>query len=594
MNSLGAKKKLATFIALIVFLSLQICFLSLTTIPAKAAAAGWFVEYTNSTQGIYGVSAVDANTCWAVGEKQTDTGPQPIVLKTTNAGGTWTTYTPSTTAKLTCISAVSSSVCYVGGMGVIMKTTNGGSSWTTVYSDSNRAIMDISAASSSVCWAVGCNPNTLIEGFILYTNTGGTLWIPQMFGLLYPVMGVSAVDSLTCWAVGGTYNPLTGKAEGSIFRTITGGLLWLTKDSTDCAYWDVSAVSSSVAWVNGVSFTTSPIEFKSQCFRTSDGGSSWSTGPSPSLPIPFYHGLQAIDANNAWQATVGPMTLPEYYTGSIYKTTNGGASWSLQACTALDQQLAGLSGVNANTAWAVGSDIYNTSVPSKGIIMHTTDGGKPPLPSLTSVSPSSGYMGAEVTLNGANFGPNARMSKVTFGDKQASIVSWSDTQIKCKVPSGLTPGTVKVAVTTLGGTSGSVNFTVNAPAAVNITSVNPNGESQFGLFKALKVQGSGFQQGAKVKLDKTTSVIYANSIDAVSSTEITCTFLFFGQEPGTYDVVVENPDGGVARLAGAFTLLPICGSGSGSALLLLGITLGLLSLAGSGSILRRRRKKTLG
>lgn len=62
---------------------------------------------------------------------------------------------------------------------------------------------------------------------------------------------------------------------------------------------------------------------------------------------------------------------------------------------------------------------------------------------------------------------------------------------------------------------------------------------------------------------------------------------------GKYDVVVTDPDGTEARLAGGFTIkaASTCGAGAGSAAVLFGITLGLLSFAGSGKLLRRRKRK---
>jgi hypothetical protein len=64
------------------------------------------------------------------------------------------------------------------------------------------------------------------------------------------------------------------------------------------------------------------------------------------------------------------------------------------------------------------------------------------------LSPISGEVGSELTINGVNFG-NTREndSFVSFGGTKATdYVSWSDGQIKCKVPSGLY-GTVDVTVT---------------------------------------------------------------------------------------------------------------------------------------------------
>jgi hypothetical protein len=79
----------------------------------------------------------------------------------------------------------------------------------------------------------------------------------------------------------------------------------------------------------------------------------------------------------------------------------------------------------------------------------------------------------------------------------------------------------------------------------------------------------------------------------VSGNKITCTAGLFGAEPGIYDVVVTNPDGQESRLAGGFTVTFPCGAGSGTALLMLGLTLGLISLAGSARLRRTRKRGNL-
>ena len=79
------------------------------------------------------------------------------------------------------------------------------------------------------------------------------------------------------------------------------------------------------------------------------------------------------------------------------------------------------------------------------------------LPSLTSLTPSSAsYTGGEsVTLLGENLGET---TSVTFGTVAATIVSRSATQVVATAPIGVL-GVTPVAVTTPGGTSGSLPFT---------------------------------------------------------------------------------------------------------------------------------------
>jgi hypothetical protein len=79
-------------------------------------------------------------------------------------------------------------------------------------------------------------------------------------------------------------------------------------------------------------------------------------------------------------------------------------------------------------------------------------------PSITSLSPNAGPVGASVTITGANFGSSQGGSTVTFNGTLATAGSWSATSIVVTVPSGATTGNV---IVTVGGVaSNGVGFTV--------------------------------------------------------------------------------------------------------------------------------------
>ncbi len=86
--------------------------------------------------------------------------------------------------------------------------------------------------------------------------------------------------------------------------------------------------------------------------------------------------------------------------------------------------------------------------------------GKKPTPSISSVSPSSGPAGTEVTISGSNFGATQSNSTVNFGSATATVVGWSDSEIEAKVPEELDVGQTDVSVTTAGGTSETAAFEV--------------------------------------------------------------------------------------------------------------------------------------
>ena len=91
-------------------------------------------------------------------------------------------------------------------------------------------------------------------------------------------------------------------------------------------------------------------------------------------------------------------------------------------------------------------------------------------PSITSLSPTSGAVGASVTISGTNFGSTQGTSTVTFnGTTATAITSWGNTSIVATVPTGATTGSVVVTVS--GVASNGTNFAAVPPP--NITSLSP-------------------------------------------------------------------------------------------------------------------------
>jgi hypothetical protein len=210
-------------------------------------------------------------------------------------------------------------------------------------------------------------------------------------------------------------------------------------------------------------------------------------------------------------------------------------------------------------------------------------------PTLSTLSPANGPIGAEVTINGDGFGSSRGNSYVSFGSTRVvDYTSWSTTRITCKVPN-MALGDVQVTVTTADGTSNGLPFTVRLPR-VEVASINPTSGTDIDASLAAAIMGNDFLSGATVRLENAAKkAINATNVKVVSSGQITCTFDLTGAPLGKYDVVVSNPGGGEARLPGGFAVTNICGQGAGVTLIPLGLMLGLLSLAGSAK--RRRRQR---
>jgi hypothetical protein len=92
-----------------------------------------------------------------------------------------------------------------------------------------------------------------------------------------------------------------------------------------------------------------------------------------------------------------------------------------------------------------------------------------PAPNIASLSPTSGAIGASVTITGTNFGATQGAGSVTFNTRTAAISSWSATSIVATVPASATTGNVVVRAS--GVNSNGRTFTV--VVAPTISSLSP-------------------------------------------------------------------------------------------------------------------------
>jgi hypothetical protein len=92
---------------------------------------------------------------------------------------------------------------------------------------------------------------------------------------------------------------------------------------------------------------------------------------------------------------------------------------------------------------------------------------------ITSVTPTSGLAGTQVTITGSGFGATQGNGMVWLGTASGVVTNWSDGQITANVASGSASGTAQVLQS--GVWSNSVPFAINVP---QITSVSPTQVSQ--------------------------------------------------------------------------------------------------------------------
>jgi gliding motility-associated-like protein len=169
----------------------------------------------------------------------------------------------------------------------------------------------------------------------------------------------------------------------------------------------------------------------------------------------------------------------------------------------------------------------------------------PPLPTVTSFTPTSGPVGTTVTITGTNFDPIAINNIVAFNGTTAVVTASTTTSITTTVPTGATTGTITVTVSGNTATS-ATNFTVTPPLPTIISFTPTSGPVGTTVF----ITGTNFDPTPVnniVAFNGTNSVVTASTTTSITTTVPT------GATTGTITVTVA---GNTATSATNFTVTP--------------------------------------
>jgi photosystem II stability/assembly factor-like uncharacterized protein len=283
-------------------------------------------------------------------------GLNGLILKTKDAGSTWTQQTSGVTVTLNGVAfAGTGTGCAVGNKATVIRTTDG-STWnaaTTVPTTKELNGVDLSDTSGSpkapaqvlipgdVAFAVGKG------GTIIYSSDKCDTWTLQSSGTAKTLNGVSACrcHGEQAWAVGD---------GGTIRATADLGTTWTSQTST--VKTDLLAVwfsNNHDGWAVGKGGVI---------LATTDGGTTWAKQKSNTK-----HTLEGVAFGDSTHGyAVGD-------DGVIVATTDGGATWAKQV-THTTTDFDSVSSILAHL-YATGDWHDAIAVGSNGLIETTIDGG---------------------------------------------------------------------------------------------------------------------------------------------------------------------------------------------------------------------------
>jgi RHS repeat-associated protein len=237
-----------------------------------------------------------------------------------------------------------------------------------------------------------------------------------------------------------------------------------------------SAAAPVVSWSDTQIVATVPMTVgNSAPVQVIEGGVACNANVYFTVPAPTIASLSPTIGGVGNSVTItGTGFQPTQSSGSQVIISGGGAtiqSWS-------NTQIIAIVPPSATT----GSVRVNVNNGPSNYVTYTV-----PSLAISSLSPTTGPVGTQVTLTGVDFGATQGTSVLTFNDKPAaSIVSWSNTQIVATVPATAATGPAIVKVNNTNSNATYV-FTVPPPSVISFTPTGGIAGTQ------VTINGSGFQ-----------------------------------------------------------------------------------------------------
>jgi hypothetical protein len=329
------------------------------------------------------------------------------------------------------VSGFTDSTNFTGVNGSSLQSANAGGTY-------DGFVTKINAAGSAITWStyLGGSGMEFVSAIAL-DSSGNVVVAGDTDSASFPGVSGSSLQPSLAGANDAFITKINNGATAILWSTYLGG------NALDVvSFGGMGLDSGDDVYLGGTTFST-----------TFNGVTGSSLQPSPGGGIEFYLAkLNAAGTSIDYATFLGSTGDDAMYAMTVSASGNVYAT-----------------GVTDSTAFpgAAGSSIQSSNAGGTydGFVVMISEEA----PALTSISPTSGYPGTQVTFTGTNFGISQGSGSVWLGSKLAgSIVSWSNTQIVATVDNGATSGNAIVQQN--GVWSNSIAFTVIAP---NITSINP-------------------------------------------------------------------------------------------------------------------------
>jgi photosystem II stability/assembly factor-like uncharacterized protein len=189
----------------------------------------------------------------------------------------------------------------------------------------NPALVSVKAVSRDVAWIAG------FDGIVYRTTDGGRNWIPTTKASTTEALGcIEALDANTAFAGGG--GPDWSGVGAKIYRTVNGGQSWeaVYTPTTPNSFWNWIHFFDSQ---NGIAQSDPPVAGGNFLIvKTTNGGTTWTPIANPpdanENEFGIFNGFHFYDNLNGWFGTGHPPFVPGGSAGRVFRTTDGGNTWT--------------------------------------------------------------------------------------------------------------------------------------------------------------------------------------------------------------------------------------------------------------------------